>query len=290
MSVSSRFNKFLASLQQTELQLATGRSRREDVVRALNQHYYNSTHATANSFFIGSWGKNTKIRPPRDVDVFYHLPQTVYDRYKWRMGNVQSQILQEVKGVIEAKFSKTAVKGSGPIVEVGFANYNVEIAPGFARGNQYIVCSTKDGGVYKTADYSAEASRIAESNKLTNGNTLDLIRMMKRWQEHCNVPMRSFWIELLAVSFLNEWKHRGQSATYYDWMCRDFFAFLISKSNDILFAPGTLELVFLGSEWVTRAQTAYGRAVNACNDEEKYPHLAGQEWQKIFGTDIPMGG
>lgn len=290
MTVASRFNTFLANLQQTDAQLATGRSRREDVIRVLNKHYYGTSNSTANSFFIGSWGKSTKIRPPRDVDVFYYLPQAVYDRYRWRMGNIQSQILQEVKGVIEAEFKKTEVKGSGPIVEVAFANYNVEVAPGFAQDNRQIVCSTKNGGIYKSADYAAEAASIAYSNKQSNGNTLDLIRMMKRWQEHCSVPLRSFWIELLAVNFLRGWEHSGKSTVYYDWMCRDFFAFLVSKANGLLLAPGTYEWIWLGNEWVTRAQTAYGRAVNACNDEEEYPYTAGEEWQKIFGADIPLGG
>jgi len=41
---------------------------------------------------------------------------------------------------------------------------------------------------------------------------------MKCWQGYCSVPIKSFWLELLAVQFLDSWKHRGESKTYYDWM------------------------------------------------------------------------
>tara|TARA_R110001606_G_C15368395_1_gene649264 strand:- start:1368 stop:2204 length:837 start_codon:yes stop_codon:yes gene_type:complete len=278
-------------LTQTDLQLAAGRSRREAAVKALNLHYYYSSSGTENSRFIGSWAKSTQIRPPRDVDVFYLLPISVYNRYNGKGGNVQSQILQEVKGVIQKAHAATAVKGSGPIVEVGFAAYNVEIAPGFNDLNgRQLVCSTTNGGNFKTADYAAEVKSISDSNAATNGNTRDLVRMAKCWQSYCSVPMRSFWLEMLAISFLSTWEYKGKSKTYYDWMCRDFFKSLTNKANGTLYAPGTWEAISIGAAWLSRAQTAYGRAAKACDLETEYPYTAGGEWQKIFGTDIPVGG
>jgi hypothetical protein len=291
MSVSSRFTTFLANLTQTDNQLTAGRSRREAAVKVLNAHYYNSTSGTENSKFIGSWAKSTQTRPPRDVDVFYLLPISVYNRYVGRGGNVQSQILQEVKGVIQKAHGATNVKGSGPIVEVGFSTYNVEIAPGFNDTNgRQLVCSTTNGGQFKTADYAAEAKAIADSNKDTNGNTRDLVRMAKCWQNYCSVPIRSFWLEMLAISFLSTWEYKGNSKTYYDWMCRDFFKSLTKKANATLFAPGTWESIAIGDAWLSRAETAYGRASKACSLETEYPYTAGGEWQKIFGTNIPVGG
>jgi len=42
---------------------------------------------------------------------------------------------------------------------------------------------------------------------------------------------------------------------------------------------------------LNRAQTAYRNAVNACqNERDNVQWLAGEDWQKIFGSKIPEGG
>ena len=54
--------------------------------------------------------------------------------------------------------------------------------------------------------------------------------------------------------------------------------------------PGSTELVALGDDWRSRCQSANDRAVKAC-DFEKWNLIedAGDEWQKIFGLQIPRG-
>jgi hypothetical protein len=114
--------------------------------------------------------------------------------------------------------------------------------------------------------------------------------MMKRWQDYSNAPMKSFWIELLVIDFLTTWEHRGHSSVYYDWMVRDFFRYIITKASGWVYVPGTYESIFLGDAWKSKAQMAFGRAVKACEHEgAERPYSAGEEWQKIFGTDIPLG-
>lgn len=77
---------------------------------------------------------------------------------------------------------------------------------------------------------------------------------------------------------------------FYDWMVRDFFKYLADHANGIVYAPGTYEMIFLGMEWKSRAESAYGRAVKACEYEAgKLGYAAGAEWQKIFGLNIPVG-
>lgn len=288
MTVSNRFNTFLNNITLTDTQKAAGAARRGAVVKALNAFYWNSSSETDNSIYIGSWGKLTRIRPPRDVDVLFKLPKSVYDRFQLRSGNKQSQLLQEVKGVLLAKFPNTDIRGDGPVVKIPFSEYNVELAPAFTLQNgRYWVCSTSNGGEYKEADHSAELDLIKRSAEKTNGNTRQLIRMMKRWQGYCGVPIKSFWIELIACEFLEKYEHKDKSSTYYDYMVRDFLKYLEGKRNSNLYAPGTYEQMYIGEAWFSKAQTARLRADKACNLEGTDPAAAGDEWQKIFGTDIP---
>ena len=178
---------------------------------------------------------------------------------------------------------------SGPVVVVPFATYSVELIPAFRR---YIgghdVCMTNIGGWYKREDYDAQVAAMSSSDSSSNGNTRDLVRMMKCWQAHCALPLKSFHIELFAIDFLQTWGSRGKAKEWYDWICRDFFFYLISRQNTTLYAPGTGEAPYPGALWASRADTALGRARKACEYEASNQWgLAGDEWQKIFGADIP---
>lgn len=288
MSVTSRFAALLENIKLTEAQVASGQGSRESVVQVLNIHYWSSSSTSNNSRYIGSWAKFTRVRPPRDVDVLFELPKSVYDRYQLKSGNKQSQLLQEVKGVLLAAFPKTDIRGDGPVVKIPFSAYNVELAPAFVlNGGGHYVCITSDGGTYKKGDYDSEAKLISDSNTRSGGKTRDLIRMIKRWQSYCEVPIKSFWIELIAVEFLSTWQHYDKTMIYYDWMVRDFFKFLVGKEYGSVFAPGTYEQMYLGNAWTSKARTARDRAEKACTLEATDAPAAGDEWQKIFSTDIP---
>lgn len=206
-----------------------------------------------------------------------------------REGNKQSQILQEVKNVLLLEFGSTNIRGDGPVVVVPFHSYCVELIPAFVTSKgQYLICDTKAGGSYMTADYAAEADAITQSNRQSSDKTRHLIKMMKRWQGHCDVPLKSFLIELLAIEFISKWEHRDKSMVYYDFMVRDFLQYIVSRENAYVFAPGTYELLSLGDRWVSKARTAHARAVKACEFEaDSKIEEAGDEWQKIFGTDMP---
>src|SRR5438128_795704 len=232
MTVSERFNAFLENLKLTSDQVEDGKTKYKGVTRCLNTHYYSLNSDTANSILVGSWGKHTQIRPPRDIDALFPLQKSVYDRFQSRLGNKQSQLLQEVKDVLSGTYSTTKMRGDGQVVMVPFTSYAVEVVPAFLLDNgKYWVCNTHDGGKYVTFVPNAEAKNVTDSDTVTNGNTLHLIRMMKCWQGYCAVPMKSFHLELLTTEFLARWEHAGKTTVYYDWMVRDFFKFLVGRAN-----------------------------------------------------------
>jgi hypothetical protein len=293
MNEGERFDAFLENLKITAEQGQDGETKYKGVTSCLNTYYYGSNYDNSNIILIGSWGKKTRVRPPRDIDLLFTIPYSTYTRFKARVGNIQSQLLQEVRTVLTAKYSGTNVKGDGPVVLVPFTTYKVEVLPAIKLDNgQYWVCDTKGSGKYVPSDPIADIRNLEASDSLTKGNTRHLIRMMKCWQYYCSVPLKSFHIELLAIDFLRNWGHAGKTSIYYDWMVRDFFQYLIARGNGYgcVFAPGTVETLWLGNVWKSRAESAYQRALKACENEAgKYRFLAGDEWQKIFGTQIPIG-
>ena len=288
--VVSRFSRFLSNIQLTAGQQSDGYIKKNGVIGCLNRAYYGSSSGSDNSFFVGSWGKNTAIRPPRDVDVYFTLPAEVYYRFNAYTSNKQSALLQEVKTILQRSFPTTTnIRGDGPVVLVDFGSYSVEVVPAFElEGSRYLVCDTKNGGSYKETAPRYETVHINKADERNADNLRPLVRMLKTWQAYCSVPIKSFHLELLAIEYLEQSLWRNRSILWYDWLVRDFFDYMIRRANMYISIPGTSELMWLGDSWKTRAQSAYTRAIYACAyDEQNLMLLAGYEWQKIFGTDIP---
>nr|WP_281721896.1 hypothetical protein [Nitrosomonas nitrosa] len=287
--VERRFAQFLESIQITTAQAEDGNKKQAGVRDCLNRHYWNVTSETENSFLIGSWGKLTRVRPSRDVDILFLLPPHVFHQFEGRVGNRQSQLLQDVKEVLRTSYSQTTMRGDGQVVVIPFNTTPIEVAPGFrCSDGRIIVCDSNDGGRYITSTAEAEAADLGATDTLYNGNVRALARMMKHWQRAWDVPLKSFQIERLAVEFLHGWYANKNGLFWYDWMVRDFLAFLQGRAGGVIWMPGTGEQISLGSDWLFNAQRAYALAVTACahergNDDD----LAGQAWQEIFGAAVP---
>jgi hypothetical protein len=291
MSTSSRFERFLANLALTSDQLKDAQTKYDGVAKKLHDHYYSASFTGSTRKLIGSYGKGTAVRPPRDVDVLFLLPSTLYERYKNRSGNAQSQLLQEVRNVLLEKYTSTAIRGDGQVVVVPFSNgHSVELLPGWRTTNQkFLVPNTHGGGHWQTVDHDAEIAQVQNSDTRGKGNTRKLIKMLKAWQRECNVTIGSLVLELRSVNFLNKWEHFDKGATYHDWMIRDFFAELLEYRNGTCKMPGTDEKIDYGDEWVSKAQSALGRAKKACEYEsEKKERSAAEEWRKIFGSQYEL--
>lgn len=291
--VDRRFRAFIQNIQLTTLQVDDGNTKIASVTKCLNQAYWGSDSPSANSFTIGSWGKGTAVRPPRDVDLYFVLPSDVFWRFEQYSADVnkQSALLQEVKRKLLSTFSRSDIKGDGPVVIAAFTSYDIEVVPAFvldAAASSYWVCDTKNGGSYIKTMPHAEASIISANDLIFGGKLRHLIQMMKTWQAHRSVPMKSFHLELLATDFMQNWAYQHQSYFFYDWMCRDFFVWLTTKAHATLYRPGTYEAVHVGDAWLSKARTAAIEAGAACiNEEQNWNALAGSDWQNIFGNMIP---
>jgi hypothetical protein len=289
IAVRQRFEQFHRNLALTPLQQNDGHTKRARVVNCLNRAYYGTNSEIDNSFFVGSWGKDTAIRPPRDVDIYFLLPPAVYNRFQTYAWARQSALLQEVKAKLAITFPNTDMSGDGQVVVVNFGSYSVEVVPAFllVQGG-YWICDTNNGGTYKKTDPWAEVNQLEAADSANGRNLRPLIRMLKAWQAYCSVPIKSFHIELMASEFIAQSPWRLNDFFYFDWITRDFFAYLYHRANGVILVPGTFETIYLGDAWQSRAAMAHGRAVKACDYEYNNQVAdAGNEWQKIFGTDIP---
>jgi hypothetical protein len=290
IAVRQRFEQFHQNLLLTRIQEEDGRTKCRGVVGCLNRHYYGLSSQADNSLLIGSWGKDTATRPPRDVDLYFILPAVVYSRFQNHLWNRQSALLQEVKNVLGTTYPNTTMRGDGQVVIVRFETFSIEVVPAFLLNTgRYWICDTRDGGSYKETDPTAESNYIGATDNANNRNLRPLIRMVKAWQAWASVPIKSFQLELLTANFLVQSLWRLEDFFWFDWIIRDFFAYLCQQAGSVVIVPGTLECIYLGNAWHSQAESAYSRAVKACDHErDNRVEDAGEEWQKVFGIQIPQ--
>ena len=287
-----RFRTFLANLELTAAQQEDGATKIAGVISCLNSAYYAHNSTIDNAFLVGSWAKGTRTRPPRDIDLYFLLPPAVYYRFEaYAPGvNRQSALLQEVKSKLTAKYGSSTIKGDGPVVLASFLSYSVEVVPAFRLDEvrSFYACDTKDGGSYMTTKPLHDIDAIAAADQRNAGNVRPLIRMLKAWQAWCGVPLKSFYLELLAIDFMDQCAWKNQGLLYYDWICRDFFKWMVSRAGTYVVHPGTHEVTLIGDAWKSRAESAYARADKAADLERVNKMVeAGDEWQKIFGPQVP---
>lgn len=286
--VIPHFTTFLSNLDLTQNQQDDAKTKVNNVVRCLQAKYYQGPYDPGNAIIVGSYGKNTAVRPPSDIDMLYLLPVSEYHRINQVLGNGQSQLLQEVKHVLACTFSRTDLSADGQVVKVPFSSFAVEVVPAFlCNDGTYLTCHTAQGGSWRASCPQEEYRAIADLDSIFENKATHLIKMLKAWKRICNVPLKSIALEIVSCSFVRQWPYNQRSIFWYDWMIRDFFAFLRRYSNITVPIPGIQETVNLGDRWVSRCETAYSRAIKACKYEaEDLGILAEYEWKKIFGDQF----
>jgi len=286
--VIPHFTTFLSNLELTQSQRDDAMTKVNSVGRCLHAKYYQGAYDSANVVVVGSYGKGTAVRPPSDIDILYLLPVSEYHRINQVFGNGQSQLLQEVKRALADTFPRTDLSADGQVVKAPFASFAVEVVPAFrCDGGTYLTCHTAGGGSWRSSNPIAEYRAIADLDAIYGDKATHLIKMLKAWKRTCNVPLKSIAVEIAACSFVRQWPHNQQSIFWYDWMVRDFFAFLWQYRNGTAQIPGIQETISLGEQWVSRCESAYSRAVKACEYEHQdFGVLAEDEWKKIFGDQF----
>jgi len=274
MSIQHCFEKFYETIKLTSAQEEDAEKKYNGVCKTLHDFYYpNSEYDGTTKLLIGSFGKGTNIRPPRDVDVLFIMPSDKFDQYNDNRSNSQSQLLQDIKKVLSKRYSTTdKIKGWGKVVFIKFAEgtHNIELLPAWEQiSGDFIIPNSENGGRWETWDPRYEINNINVSDKKTKGKTRALIRMIKKWSENCTVNLKSFQIEKKVVEFFAV----NDANKAYSILVKDFFIYFYSSADN---------------EIISYLNTAKNRAIKACELESSGSlEDTVDEWKKLFGSDFP---
>lgn len=292
MGLADWFETFNISLRMSKETTDNISYRYRRMTKQINKDYWRSESETANSLYVGSYGRGTDIHVS-DIDMLVILPYEKYEQYDAYSGNGQSALLQEVKESIEKTY-KSYKRADGQVIKIDFTDgINFELVPCFLNTDgSYTYPDTNNGGSWKVTRPKQEIAEMTKKNNLWNKNLKRLCRMARAWKEKNNVLMGGLLIDTLAYNFMENWEYRDKSYFYYDFMSRDFFQFLASQKNNqqYWYAPGSNQLVYRKGLFEAKAKKAYNLAEEAIEHEIADPKRewsAKQKWREIYGTKFP---
>lgn len=278
MSIQKQFEEFYNKIRLTPTQKEDARTKYTSVCKTLHNYYYPTIEYTGDTkLLIGSYGKHTHIRPPRDIDVIFIMPPGKFEQYNDNTSNKQSQLLQDIRKILVDRYpttDKISAWGKIVLIEFGDNTHSVELVPAWEQSDgSFMIPNSENGGSWEYWNPKEGIEKIRKSNDDNNQKTIPLIRMIKKWTDNCTVALKSFQIEEKIVGFINSTNCNLE----YSALVKDFFQNLVSTTYDVSVKSHVL--------------TALNRATKACELEANDKlEAAADEWKKVFGDDFPKGG
>jgi len=168
MGIQEQFEQFYENIKLTPLQREDAIKKYTGVCKKLHEHYYPDIEYSGNTkLLIGSYGKQTHIRPARDIDVIFIMPPEKFGQYDDNESNGQSQFLQDIKKILEKKYPDTPIKAFGKVVVLEFADtqHNVDLLPAWENQNKtFTIPNSEGGGSWEYWDPRTEIRRINGSD------------------------------------------------------------------------------------------------------------------------------
>lgn len=243
--------------------------RYKTITKAINREFWNSSSDTANSFYVGSYGRGTAV-DTSDLDVLVELPNDQYDRFNSPYGNGPSRLLQTVKNAVLESYPRSDVKGDGQVVVINFSDgIKFEILPAFRKlsyigtwDGTYKYPDTHMGGNWMSTNPKAEQKAMKEKNGFNESNGL-LYDTCKHIRYIHNEHFSSYHLSgILIDSFVykaignwhwdrDNYETGGSERGDYEWILLNYYNAISSMNayvNPILYAPGS-NMIVKGDDW-----------------------------------------
>lgn len=290
MGLAEWFQACCANVQVKATEIIS--QRYHAITKRLNTDFWNTDSDTSHSLYVGSYGRNTAIDGISDLDMIFALPYSVYQQYDAHVGNGQSALLQAVRSSIVATYSQTAVGADGQVVLVPFSDgLTFEVVPAFLNDDSsYTFPDSKDEGRWRTTNPRPEIQAIRDRNSNTNGNLVQLCRLMRAWKSTWNVRIGGLLVDTLAYQFIETWPYRDKSYLYHDYMSRGFFKHMADQDEQQEYwrAPGSGQLVYGKGLFQYKAKRCYNISLEAIEHATHGQEWsAKQKWREIFGAVFP---
>ena len=283
MSIAETFKQFLSNLKVDNAQAISDRY--GEITCALNKKFRDTESKTANTLQVGSYGRHTAIKGISDLDMLYIMPKGEWETYK---DGGQSKLLSDAAAAIRARYPKTTVRVDRLVVQAVYSNFTVEAQPVFEQGDgSFKYPDTYNGGAWKITKPREEIQAMSEFVADKNDNLRRLCKMARAWKNKHGVGIGGLLIDTLAHNFLNSTKYYDdKNHHYYDWMSRDFFAYIKElPKQDYFAALGSGQRVKVKKNFQRKAKKAHELCLKAIEAEGN--DSQNDKWRAVYGRLFP---
>lgn len=289
-TLNEAIRKFLSSLELSDRQAQLVADRQKAVRERAET---NSTMDIEDSLLIGSYPRDTQIRPldssapALDVDALLILKVTDWnlDRY-WKVNDGGTKLIQDTHAALKG-FQGVVVGIDRPSVTVRWREMKMELTPAFPRkGGGYLI-PAKDFTTtrWTETDPISDAAELTKANKGCSDELKPLIKMLKCWNRHQGKLVGSFAVEVQTYLSARH-GYRG-----FSFEIPHFFDELLKSNGTSLTPPsGIGDPVAISLGWQAQEAIKHSklRAQRAFYEAERGNHnaaisiLAG-----LFGRPFP---
>lgn len=321
-TVINAFSEFLKNTVNLDLDVtATARSSRDNLISNINgfsgEDDFFDVYTERNLKF-GSFARHTKIRELDDIDLMICLSAEGERTYSENFSCIRiigsekdktngllidgTNYLNSTKVInrfiakltILNDYSKAEMHKNQEAATLKLKSYtwNFDIVPCFyTTGDFYLI---PDGsGNWKKTDPRIDNDRTTSVNQEHDGNLLNLIRLMKYWNNRkCTLKIGSY---LLECMILNQYEAKSKADNW--WIDLEFKELLNKLSSAILYEvndpkgiQGNLNNFSINDKFKISAalSEAYKKACDAREFEIKGDQKKSiNKWREVLGTDFP---
>lgn len=200
LTLPEAFEKFRSRLVLTESE-QNDASRRQQKIR----EQVRGGLSVERDFLTGSYGRNTKTKPLKDVDIFIVLK----DSEASYLEEPPDVVLDRLIEILSPHYPSRTSKGNRS-VKVAFGDavadeqvMSVDVVPAFAANGAYQIPDRRQGGWIKTnPDVHKQKADVA--HKAFDEKWKPAVKMIKKWNDHHDKPVKpSFLLEVMALELLS---------------------------------------------------------------------------------------
>lgn len=288
MSVGDWFRTFHNNVYMDSSTVDTVARRYRTITRKVNSEYWFSESETNNSLYVGSYGRATEIYTS-DIDIIVSLPWSVKERFDKRIGNIQSQLLTEIKDKLSQTYPSSDLSSDGQVIVISFSDgVRYEIVPAFKYSDgRFCYPDTHNDGSWKMMNPKEEMNSFNLRHRVHNYTMKKFCRMIRSWREANNITISGELIDSIVYDFYSNNSYTNKDPfIYFDWLTRDFFKYLSVNTHKKWYTPGTYRTLEIKYPHITedKAEEAYNKSLEAIKDEVQYPNLAKKTWREIYGN------
>ena len=225
MTTREAFEKFRGRLELSDRE-AKDAQRRHAEVRA----HIAAEFDIKRDFLSGSYGRHTKTKPLKDVDIFFILGTKEAHRRskpavdlldtfeKCMRRHYPASDITPGRRCITVEFEKS-MYGDGSEEKV----FSIDLIPAFEIGNDFEIPDRDKGqagkGDWIKTNPETHKTLATDKNALMGGTWKPIVKMLKAWNRHNDKPIKpAFLIEVMALDLINP------EFSSYPMELRNFFA------------------------------------------------------------------